>query len=125
MSSINSSDIPGLEELPNAPRVTLASNVTLQPPLSRRGHGPGLIVIDPGYDLPYIPSAELPSTTLDPVPQYKWAEEGYAVLRIAMWKTTEPGNWSLEAGFLDKAINSLKSLEQCDVKDKFGILRTL
>ncbi|CRL25915.1 unnamed protein product [Penicillium camemberti] len=122
MSSTDSSEIPGLEELPNAPRVTLAPNVTLQPPLSRRGHGPGLIVIDPGYDLPYIPSAELPSTTLDPVPQYKWAEEGYAVLRIAARKTSEPGDWSLEAGFLDKAIESLKSLEECDVKDKFGIL---
>lgn len=105
--------------LPSAPLVALAPNVSLQPPLSRRGHGPGLIVVDPGYDLPALPSAEPPSETLDPAPQYKWAEEGYAVVRLTFSKAGEQND--VKSG-IAKAVNSLNDLEACDVKNKYAIL---
>lgn len=105
--------------LPDAPLVPLAPNASLQPPLSRRGYGPGIVIIDPGYDLPALPSAE----TLDPPPQYKWAEEGYAVVRLAIRTGggKDEDNWDVRAG-LGRAIEALRGLDQCDVKDKTALL---
>ncbi|PKS12745.1 hypothetical protein jhhlp_000953 [Lomentospora prolificans] len=108
--------------LPSAPAVQLAPNVSLQPPLSRRGHGPGLVVIDPGYEVADKPSAEPPSETLDPAPQYKWAEEGYAVVRLVVSKGASEGSWNLKEGALQKVIDALIKLEECDIKDKFALL---
>lgn len=122
MAGMDDHDLPGLQDLPNAPKVTLAPNASVQPPLSRRGHGPGLIVVDPSYDLPYLPSAEPPSKTLDPVPQYKWAEEGYAVVRIAISSDLGDDIWTLTNGGLAKAIGSLQELDTCDSKDKFALI---
>lgn len=105
--------------LPSAPIRPLAPNATLQPPLSRRGHGPGLVVIDPGYDLPPKPSAD----QLDPAPQYKWAEEGYAVVRISVGGSlcdAQGEKWSVTE--LGSAVEALTGLEECDVKEKFGLL---
>ncbi|KAH8668464.1 carboxymethylenebutenolidase [Xylariales sp. PMI_506] len=103
--------------LPSAPVVTLAPNASLQPPLSRRGYGPGLIIVDPGY------VENSASTTLDPMPQKKWAEEGYAVIRLTFKKDSaaQEGEWSVEEA-LGKAVDALVSLESCDTKDKFGLL---
>ena len=105
--------------LPSAPVVLLAPNLSLQPPLSRRGHGPGLIVVDPGYDLQALPSAEPPSQTLDPAPQYKWAEEGYAVVRLTFSNNGERTDLVTD---ITKAIDSLNDLEECDVKNKYALL---
>ncbi len=72
--------------LPSAPRIHLSSGISIQPPLSRRGYGPGLILILPS--LPPKPvviineDAGLTADQLDPDPVCKWAEEGYAVLAI-------------------------------------------
>lgn len=107
--------------LPSAPVVALAPNASLQPPLSRRGHGPGIVILDPGYELPSLPSAEPPAETIDPPPQYKWAEEGYAVARVSFPKVTESGSWDVRTG-LGKAIEALKELKECDVKDRFALL---
>lgn len=109
--------------LPSAPLTSLSPNATLQPPLSRRGHGPGLVVLDPGHVLPALPSAEPPSETLDPAPQYKWAEEGFAVARISIGGTLGDGageRWGAKE--LGRAIEALRELGECDVKDKFGLL---
>lgn len=122
-TSNNPDGLAGLEDLPNAPRAALAPNVSLQPPLSRRGNGPGLIVIDPGYDLPDFPSAEPPSTTLDPAPQYKWAEEGYAVVRIMIRKDAGEGDLDLDSA-LKGGLVALKALSECD-SDKFALIRKL
>lgn len=108
--------------LPSAQIIQLASNASLQPPLSRRGHGPGLIMIDPGYELPEKPSAEPPSETLDPAPQYKWAEEGYAVVRLIIQDTVEEGIWAVDDGAFGKAVDALMGQEECDLKDKFALL---
>ena len=118
--------MPEPVSLPSAPARALAPNATLQPPLSRRGYGPGLVVLDPGHVLAAKPSAEPPSMTLDPPPQYKCAEEGYAVVRISVGGSLcdAPGEaWSItEVG---RAIESLLEADECDVKDKFGLLGKL
>lgn len=56
--------------LPSAPSVTLSPNATLQPPLSRLGHGPGLIL------LTAFENESFENDTLDPEPSKKWAEVG-------------------------------------------------
>lgn len=65
--------------LPSAGRIQLeALGASLQPPLTLRGHGPGLII--------FLPSNKAlgPATkrSLDPEPQLKWAEEGFAVVAV-------------------------------------------
>lgn len=115
--------------LPSAPVIHLAGNATLQPPLTRRGHGPGLIIIVSGD--PNVPQEQPGSghgsdvrdpKTLDPLPQKKWAEEGYAVVQL-IFGDVEPGKeeWDIETAF-DKAIDALTTLETCDVKDRFGLI---
>ncbi|UQC77662.1 carboxymethylenebutenolidase [Colletotrichum lupini] len=87
------------------------SAVTIQPPLSRRGHGPGLIiVVEEGINL------SKHDKILDPPPSQKWAEEGYAVAQIVV----APGAADV-AGQVTSAIKSLRELDTCDDKDKFGV----
>lgn len=109
--------------LPSAPVIRLAGNATLQPPLTRRGHGPGLIIILPGD--PNVPKEQQDGRnpkTLDPLPQKKWAEEGYAVVQLS-FGNEEAGTegWDIETAF-DGAIAALTTLETCDVKDRFGLV---
>ncbi len=62
---------------PTAPSVQVTPDITIQPPLSRRGVGPGLVlVVSAALDL------RGHEKTLDPPPLKKWAEEGYAVAQI-------------------------------------------
>jgi carboxymethylenebutenolidase len=76
MSDINEATSMHLSAKP----IALGDNVTLQPPLSRRGTGPGLLVLLPEY---YRDQSTSSSTkTLDPEPQQKWAEEGFAVVQV-------------------------------------------
>ncbi|KAI1361149.1 hypothetical protein F5Y08DRAFT_315576 [Xylaria arbuscula] len=123
--------------LPSAPLIQLAGGATLQPPLTRRGYGPGLIIITP-RDPPLSPSDESKpeddeqessssgesdssrkAKTLDPLPLKKWAEEGYAVVQLV------PGHgeqgWDI-ATALRRAIEALEKLETCNVKDRFGLI---
>ncbi|KAI0968461.1 hypothetical protein F4678DRAFT_464528 [Xylaria arbuscula] len=111
--------------LPSAPIIQLTSNVTLQPPLTRRGYGPGLLIITPGDPLP--PSVPQESSnepdnrkikTLDPSPQKKWAEEGYAVVKISFNRNEGEDI----ATALEQAIEALEKLETCNVKDRFGLI---
>lgn len=74
----NSDNETSAPPLPNAPLVTISPSCIIQPPLTRRGTGPGLIVL-----LPDAKDIE-PSLHkhLDPEPVQKWAEEGYGVAGI-------------------------------------------
>ncbi|KAK9777754.1 putative SnoaL-like domain-containing protein [Seiridium cardinale] len=102
--------------LPSAPIITLAPNASLQPPLSRRGHGPGIVIVDTG--LPESPAEK----TVDPVPQKKWAEEGYAVARLTYAKAgTADGAWPIETA-LEQAVDALAKLDTCDTKNKFALI---
>lgn len=98
--------------LPSAPTVHISQNLILQPPLSRRGHGPGLILLI-SRDLPL----ETGPHSLDPPPLQKWAEEGYVVIQI----TSGDGFSTLEED-CTKALETLAALPECDPKDKIGLV---
>ncbi|CZT10555.1 uncharacterized protein RAG0_14990 [Rhynchosporium agropyri] len=67
--------------LSNKP-ISLGSTNLFQTPLTRTGHGPGLLLIVPhDYQAPI--SGDL-NKTLDPDPLRKWAEEGFAVAEVRL-----------------------------------------
>jgi len=99
----------GPPSLPSAKPTKLAANVTLQPPLSRRGHGPGLILLVPAF-------GRTKTETLDPQPILKWAEEGYAVVEVVT-----SGNANISEAVVS-GVEALTKLPECSDKDKFGLV---
>ena len=97
--------------LPNAPSITISDNIILQPPLSRRGHGPGILLA-----VPAELDSDTPGKSLDPMPLQKWAEEGYAV---AKWKVGQNDSSDALQSSLQKAVEALAQLPECDKKDQF------
>ncbi|GFZ51570.1 hypothetical protein JCM24511_09337 [Saitozyma sp. JCM 24511] len=101
--------------LPSAPLQSLAEGITFQPPLSRRGHGPGLIAFLP-------PSSSFVGSGghkhLDPEPVQKWAEEGYGVVGVS---GIEPSEQAISQA-LTLALGCLAESSSIDIKDKVGIL---
>jgi len=92
--------------------IFLRPNVVLQPPLSRRGIGPGLFVFLPDH-------VTLSSGTikpLDPDPVTKWAEEGFAVVGV-----TASGSISIDQ-ILQQGLDALQALDQVDIKDRFAVI---
>jgi carboxymethylenebutenolidase len=101
--------------LPSPKPITISPNVVIQPPLTRRGTGPGLILIVPsGLDL------KGHNKTLDPAPLQKWAEEGYAVAQIILAE----GEGEKFQTHLKEAINGLAELKSCDSTEKMGLICT-
>lgn len=100
-------------KLPSATPYNITSNVIIQPPLSRRGHGPALIVVVPS-DVDLSSHAK----TLDPPPLQKWAEEGYAVAQITL---QGDGDFRDE---LNQAVEALEQLDSCDSNEKLGLICT-
>ncbi|KAH7025543.1 carboxymethylenebutenolidase [Macrophomina phaseolina] len=95
--------------LPAAPALAVASNIVLQPPLSRRGSGPGLVlIVDGGLPLGHS------DKTLDPPPLLKWAEEGFAVAQITLANAFGQD--------LQRAIEALDSSNECSPKGKYGLI---
>lgn len=103
--------------LPSAPRVNLGDNIVLQPPLSRCGQGPGLVLIRSAN----VAECQSKNTSLDPEPLQKWAEESYAVAQIT-FDLDSSANASLLSVRVDSAIAGLIALPECNNKEKFGIL---
>lgn len=99
--------------LPCAAVREIGTDITLQPPLSRRGHGPGLIIV-----LPKDLELDADQQTLDPPPRQKWAEEGYAVVEIQL----SGGNDGPLTDAINVGIDALNALKECDVKDEFGLV---
>nr|GAT46223.1 predicted protein [Mycena chlorophos] len=96
--------------LPSAPQTILAEGIVLQPPLSRRGTGPGIVAFLPPDSAFQLSSKPAP---LDPPPTVKWAEEGYAVVGIVGGDV---------ASNLKIALNAFLALQELDTKDKFAVL---
>ncbi|GAA5874823.1 hypothetical protein JCM8547_005251 [Rhodosporidiobolus lusitaniae] len=118
--------------LPSAQSVDLAPNVKLQPPLSRRGHGPGLVIVIPS---PIAPSdegkdggsaeqeeQEKMRKLLDPPPLQKWAEEGYAVLQLEVRGVGEEkeGDWGFEK-VASEGVKRLLKTRECS-SDRVGLI---
>ncbi|KAF8165100.1 hypothetical protein B0H34DRAFT_687780 [Crassisporium funariophilum] len=93
--------------LPNAPVVVLGPHSRLQPPLSRRGTGPGIIIFLPSLD-------SAPTKSLDPDPLNKWAEEGFAVVAVTASDNIPQA--------LSHAVGALQALKEVDIKNKFAII---
>ena len=99
--------------LPSAKPIKVSTSITIQPPLTRRGQGPGLALVVPsGIDL------NGSDTTLDPPPLQKWAEEGYAVAQI----TLAEGQSDKFGSNFEEAIDALSKLKECDSAEKIGLI---
>ncbi|PPR02471.1 hypothetical protein CVT24_002020 [Panaeolus cyanescens] len=100
--------------LPSAPAITISDNIVLQPPLSRRGTGPGLLIIlPPNEDI--TPSTK-PEKPLDPNPVTKWAEEGFAVVSAFSSEDLDINST------IDQALNAFDACPEVDIKNKFGVI---
>ncbi|TFK29266.1 hypothetical protein FA15DRAFT_664186 [Coprinopsis marcescibilis] len=102
--------------LPAAAVQPVNDYLSLQPPLSRRGRGPGILVLLPE------PSTVLLSTSksLDPDPVQKWAEEGFAVVFA-----TGLGSRTTVKEVLDDAAQALSSKDReaiIDNRGRFGVI---
>lgn len=96
--------------LPSPVLTAVLPGVSLLRPLSRRGTGPGMIVLAADY------GDSLAITDGVPSPLIKWAEEGYAVVEI------RPE--ALKSGRGDPIRSAIEALYGCDVcepKDKIGL----
>ncbi|QSZ37047.1 hypothetical protein DSL72_009139 [Monilinia vaccinii-corymbosi] len=106
----------GKEDATSKP-LRLGDPIVIQKPLSRRGRGPGLLILTPeSY------SAQAGRKTLDPEPSQKWAEEGFVVVNVTIpdheW---EAGQTGLGA-YLDSVLQALKSSPECTDPDRLGLV---
>jgi len=101
--------------LPSSPTIFLSETEVIQLPLTRRGTGPGLILVLPRLEDLTIKKEG--RKCLDPEPVQKWAEEGFAVAGI----TPSTSNWSFDKS-LRRCIDSLLELKELDIRDKFAVI---
>ncbi|TRM68486.1 hypothetical protein BD626DRAFT_116868 [Schizophyllum amplum] len=111
-------------KLPSAPRVTLSANASIQPPLTRRGTGPGMIMFLPAT-AKYLAAGSSSSDasvqkSLDPEPMQKWAEEGFAVVSVVD-AAASGAAWTVPTA-LAEGLKALRALPELDTKDKFAIM---
>lgn len=98
-------------QLPSTELTEVMPGVSLLRPLSRRGTGPGIILLTPDYADPLAITEGVPS------PLVKWAEEGYAVVEIQA-RALQTGKGHL----IRCAIEQLEGCEKCEPKDKVGLV---
>lgn len=97
----------------------IAQGITLLRPLSRKGHGPGLIILAPpspspqDNNNPTTSSKEIQNGI--PSLRMKWAEEGYCVAQI------QP-HASSSSSALQIAVQALQACAECEPKEKMGII---
>jgi carboxymethylenebutenolidase len=104
---------PPVAPITYPPPQQISPHLTLQPPLSRRGKGPGLIIILDHYAL-----IEPSEKHLDPPPLQKWAEEGFAVVQVLVpGKVEDGGEFPLE-----RALEVLKKCEGCVFGKGVGVI---
>lgn len=110
MSSTEEPTVP--LPLPSAPVIEVSPAVSIQPPLSRLGKGPALILlVDQEYH------AQISSESLDPPPIQKWAEESYNVGQIDVSKVSR--NFGVT---LSETIALIKELPSYDGNEKIGVI---
>ncbi|KAF1946352.1 hypothetical protein EJ02DRAFT_450786 [Clathrospora elynae] len=91
----------------------MSPHLIIQPPLSRRGKGPGLVLVLDHYAL-----IEKSEKHLDPPPLQKWAEEGFAVVQLLVpGKVEDGGEFPLQ-----RALDALKSCEGCEFDNGVGLI---
>ncbi|KAH9879285.1 hypothetical protein J1614_002724 [Plenodomus biglobosus] len=91
----------------------ISPTLTLQAPLSRRGRGPGLVLV-----LDHYAQVQPSEKHLDPEPLKKWAEEGFAVVQLLVpGKVEDGGEFPLQ-----KALDLLKECEGCEFEEGVGLI---
>lgn len=94
----------------------VAKGITLLRPLSRKGHGPGLIILaPPAQDNNNPPTSSKEIQNGIPSLRMKWAEEGYCVVQI------QP-HASPSSSVLQIAVQALQACAECEPKEKMGIV---
>lgn len=96
--------------LPSPVLTAVLPGVSLLRPLTRRGTGPGMIVLAADY------GDSLAITDGVPSPLIKWAEEGYAVVEIRAEALK-----SAHGDPIRSAIEALYGCDVCEPKDKIGL----
>lgn len=101
------------------PRIQITPEITVQPPLSRRGTGPGLILVVPS-DLDLGPHEQ----TLDPPPLQKWAEESFAVAQIILPVASDGARPGDISDRITTAVEALGNLPDycCSPSGKVGVI---
>lgn len=97
--------------LPSPELTEVIPGVRLLRPLSRRGTGPGVIILGSDHHDSLAIEQGVPS------PSVKWAEEGYAVVEIQA-KAFAAGKNDL----VQHAVEALQECEKCEPKDKVGLV---
>lgn len=85
----------------------LADGVTLVRPLSRKGSGPGLILLTASPEFDFEIQDGIPSLRM------KWAEEGYVVVEIGRQASSSA---------LKLAVMKLDECQECEPKEKIGLV---
>lgn len=98
--------------LPEPRLQTIGAGLRLLPPLSRLGHGPGmlLLVADSETDTPLTIDNGVPGSLI------KWAEEGFTVVEIKASALSKGSN------VIHTAIEALKQCAECDYDAKVGVV---
>jgi carboxymethylenebutenolidase len=98
--------------LPSTEPHCLSDGITLLPPLTRRGHGPGLIIVlqDHNHDALSIQEG-VPSIMV------KWAEERYTVVEVQ-----QRAVWAGASRALETALGALSTCSKCEPQDKIGLI---
>src|SRR6478752_7457284 len=94
--------------LPQPKPQAIADGITLLPPLSRLGHGPGLVILHPDSEKHLEITQGVPSVLV------KWAEEGYAVVEIQAR--------ALKGDVLRTAVEALRGCEGFVNGSKIGLI---
>jgi carboxymethylenebutenolidase len=105
--------MPDQSSLPQADLVEVDNNIALLPPLSRKGRGPGMILVLP-HNAPKYPEGGVLCVDGTPPPLLKWSEEGFAVVEI------RGGNVGKET--VEKALKTLDECAKCDINDGVGMI---
>jgi hypothetical protein len=100
--------------LPSAALQVQKAGLSLQPPLTRLGSGPGLILLTTPeiYDEKVTQRDDAPTAVL------KWAEEGYAVFQIS---AAAIGSSEIKA-VLEQALLAFERCDACQPKDRVGLV---
>ncbi|CAD6443864.1 9dfc0452-b5ea-4a33-ba6e-1b68379140e2 [Sclerotinia trifoliorum] len=115
MDVAKAEDVGKTELIPRP--LPVGDRIVIQKPLSRRGRGPGLLILTSES---YTPRTE--RKTLDPEPCQKWAEEGFVVVNITIPDhAPETGDTDL-GDYLNSGRQALKSLPECTDSDKLGLI---
>lgn len=94
--------------------------VVLQPPLSRCGQGPPLILIRPSR----YSHCQQHNASLDPEPVKKWAEESFAVAQVTFDASAESD--AAEVGRLIRTTkDGLTAAKTCTGKGQYGLISEL